>query len=167
MGVRNASNLEPGPLRSGLGLRHVSTAKPVRLMVHVALPVLLGGLIYVLWRSTDLLVFRWLAALGLDSIVASLRLLAAPFQEQLPTWVFYSLPDGLWAYAVTACMALIWAGYSCVSRVIWLSAGPLIGIGSELGQLVGMVPGTFEFADITLYAIGTCAALLLLRKEGV
>ena len=46
--------------------------------VHVVLPLVIGIAIYLLWRSTSLIVFEWLRLFGLLSPVLFSRDLAAP-----------------------------------------------------------------------------------------
>ena len=65
--------------------------------VHVAAPLVLGSLIYVLFRHESLLVFDWLEHLGVDAYVQALR--ARCDHWELPSWVAYSVPDGLWCWA--------------------------------------------------------------------
>ena len=43
------------------------------LALHVLLPVLAGGLIYICWRDSDLFMFRWFGAIGLGTLVNDLR----------------------------------------------------------------------------------------------
>ena len=34
-----------------------------------------------------------------------------------------------------------------------MSLAPIIALGSELGQLIGVIPGIFDLADIALYMV--------------
>jgi len=134
--------------------------------VHLALPILLGGVIYVCWREPNLLMFTWLRALGLESIVERLRFLAAPARNFIPHWMIYSLPDGLWVYALTAFTLLVWRDTdSSWMRVLWCSLGFLLGAGIELGQLAGIVPGTFDYGDLIVCLIAPAAALLFTSRK--
>ncbi|MHC5038328.1 MAG: hypothetical protein ACYTHM_13515 [Planctomycetota bacterium] len=135
---------------------------------HVVLPVVAGGCIYVLWRSTDLFVFDWIRFLGLEGTVLALRDGARSFGSVLPAWFLFSLPDGLWAYAVTACMILIWRGEKGKGAVGWICVGPFLAVGSEIGQMVSVVPGAFSFLDVAFYTAGSIAAVCLVafRKGG-
>ena len=136
--------------------------------VHVALPILLGGVIYVCWREPNLLMFRWLRALGLESKVDNLRFLTAPARSFIPHWMIYSLPDGLWVYALTALMIFLWRNEtSLTGRFIWISLGPLLGAGAEIGQLAGFVPGTFDFADLFVCLIAPAFAILFTSTKSI
>lgn len=136
------------------------------LLVHVVLPVIAGAAIYVLWRAPSLLVFRWLDLVGADQFAHLARGAASPARPLLPSWVLFTLPDALWVYALTACLSRIWRGSRGASRVAWLSVGPVLGVGSELGQLAGVVPGTFDVVDLCAAAAAAALALLLNAREG-
>lgn len=127
------------------------------LALHVLLPVLAGGLIYICWRDADLFMFRWFGAAGLGTLVNDLRAAVAGAQPGLPRWFLYCLPDGLWVYALTAFMMHVWGGArSSVLAIGWISLGLVIGAGSELGQLAGIVPGGFDRVDLffSVFAAG-------------
>jgi hypothetical protein len=108
-------------------------------LVQVVVPIAVGACIYVGWRSTDLLVFRWIESVGAGGLVVRPD---AP----LPSWVLYTLPDGCWVYAYTSWMLLIWG-----RMVPWVYSGVALAMGAELGQLVGLIPGTYANLDIAFY----------------
>ncbi len=124
--------------------------RPFLFLIHVAAPIVLGSGIYVLVRSPHLRCFGWLRAAGLSDSVAAARMAAEPLSGYVPSWFLYSLPDSLWTYALTSVMLMLWYGRASVFKPLWLGAGPICGIGSELGQLVGLVRGTFDTADLLL-----------------
>jgi hypothetical protein len=132
-----------------------------RWLLHGVLPVVLGAAIYVLFRSPRLRVFDWLHALGLGEAVPAARAWARPAAEHLPGWLLYSAPDGLWVYGLTGCLALAWRGAPGRARRLWLCVGVVLGVGGELGQLVGLVPGVFDPADVLLCALAWGAAIHL------
>lgn len=137
------------------------------LVVHVLLPVVAGAAIYVLWRSPFLRVFQWLDTAGAATPVRSLRAAVMPARAWLPSWVLFSLPDGLWVYALTSWLTRIWRDAAGRGRWLWLSIGPVLGIGSELGQWAGLVPGTFDVVDLVGgVAAGGLALALGLRRGG-
>lgn len=130
-------------------------------IVHVLVPITIGGLIYICWREPDLIMFRWLRTIGLETFTNSLRSLTTPEHKFLPYWFIYSLPDGLWVYALTAFMLLLWRNSdSLPTKVFYCSLGLILGAGTELGQLAGIVPGTFDFGDLIVCLIAPTAALL-------
>ena len=122
------------------------------LVLHVILPITIGGLIYVCWRDPGLLMFKWFRALGFEPLILQLRLATAAIRPALPFWFVYSLPDGLWVYALSAFMALVWSGSRpSILKIACLLAGPVLGAGSELGQLARIVPGSFDWTDFLFY----------------
>jgi hypothetical protein len=130
-------------------------------VAHVFVPIFIGGLIYICWREPDLLMFRWLRTLGLETFTNSLRSFTAPEHKYLPYWFIYSLPDGLWVYALTTFMLHLWRKTdSLPTKVFWCSLGFILGAGAELGQLAGVVPGTFDLGDLVVCLIAPAAALL-------
>jgi len=135
------------------------------ILLHVVLPLLVGGLIYACWRDYTLPMFRWFELMGVGPFVQQLRITMTPLQAGLPSWVEYSAPDAMWVYALTAFMALVWKGTNFRVRAIWISAGLLLGAGSELGQLAGFVPGSFDAWDLFLCVLAGVLALVLTSER--
>lgn len=123
----------------------------------VALPIVFGTSIYVLFRSQNLLVSSWFENVGFDELILTYR-------NQIdytffPSWVLTSLPDGLWVFAFTAWIILIWDGRP---PWYWLLSAPFFGIGSEIGQASSIVPGAYDQFDILFYGLGFMLACLTL-----
>jgi hypothetical protein len=130
------------------------------LVLNSVLPLLVGGMIYVCWRGDGLLMFDWFRRAGLDAWVVQLRAAAAPAGSLMPRWVVFSLPDALWVYAMTAFLAATWLDADRRAfRVGWISLACLLGAGAEVGQLAGVVPGTFDPADFSLCLLAFAGAL--------
>ena len=92
--------------------------------------------------------FRWAELLGCSDLVQALRLSAAPLKDQLPGWVLFSFPDAAWVYSATAAYLSIWRGARSAEAVFWVLLAGSLGIGGELGQMAGLVPGTFDPVDL-------------------
>jgi|GEM_PF-3423100 len=118
----------------------------------------IGGLIYVLWRSDNLLVSHWFAMLGAGRLVATLRAAAAPYAHSFPPWVYYSLPQALWLYSGLRAFHLIWGGSHPRALNLWSSTFAAFAFGSELGQRLGLVPGRFDWLDLGLLIAAFLAA---------
>ena len=131
---------------------------PAFLAIAVGLPVLLGGLTYILWRDTNMLMFVWADGLGLMPAITELRAAAAPLREALPEWLLYCFPDGVWVFACTAFFARLWPDGPAWMRWSWISLGLVLAVGGELGQLTPWVPGTFDLVDIVFYVVSAVAA---------
>mgnify|MGYP006188926019 CR=1 FL=1 len=134
----------------------------------VLLPLTIGGLLYVAFRPTHLLLFQWAEVLGLADAVTALRLLADPYAPGMPRWVIDSAPAALWAFAFTGCMSRLWYGRLQPRAWFWITTAAFVGVGSELLQIAGHVPGTFDPFDLLAYVVGSVlgvwAALFLIPK---
>lgn len=130
--------------------------------IHVVLPLAIGGFIYLAWRVDSLLMFSWCSRLGVYPLVAIMRHNLYTLRCCLPGWVLYSLPDALWVYSATAFQRIVWQHHrgSWISSA-WVSIPPSLAIGGELGQLAGIIPGTFDFYDLTLCLLATIGAIAL------
>lgn len=121
----------------------------------------LGGMVYLLWRHDSLTMFRWLSALGVEGVVTELRAWAAPLSEELPPWVYLSLPQSLWLFS--GCLAIhgLWRGSGAVQQRCWTAVVLMLALGGELGQAAGLVPGVFDMVDLLLILFAFGAARLV------
>jgi hypothetical protein len=126
----------------------------------VALPTVIGASIYLLFRSTRILAFEWVEAAGFTDSMYMLRAHVAHLH--VPSWILNSLPDGLWAFAFTNWMVIIWQGNP---PPYWLFAGVTLGLCSEIGQHLLFVAGTYHFADIWAYVLGFGLACVNLKAS--
>ncbi|MFN2531809.1 MAG: hypothetical protein ABR555_10975 [Pyrinomonadaceae bacterium] len=127
--------------------------------LHVFLPLFLGGLVYVLWRDPKTLMFRWSDSLRMGGLISAIRL-TGKLDANMPQWVRYSLPDGLWVYSLTAFMTLVWRDTDSWLRSAWVAVGLIVGCGIEFGQLIGVVPGSFDTGDLVACITGFVLALV-------
>ena len=109
--------------------------------------LLMGGIvIYMLFRSSNMLVFRLTDALGMQGLTDGWRKAADGIA--LPEWALYSLPNGLWALSYVVLIDGLFHRYSLDTRMAWAAAIPLCGVAGEILQAAGIVPGTFDWVDI-------------------
>ncbi len=80
------------------------------------------------------------------------------------------LPDTLWSYALKYvvpdavwCLALLTFASSMHSRCL-KAVAVVIAPGMELGQLAGIIPGTFDIVDLTVYIIITLIFLIKWKR---
>ncbi len=125
--------------------------------------LLVGGITYLLFRPRTLLMFHMADYLGLSPIIDRLR--EGMTDAWLPEFIVYSLPGALWsaAYLLTADCFLY--GQSVRTRLVATSIIPLIGAASEVLQLTGMVPGTFDGWDLLCYLIPYLLYLSCITKN--
>lgn len=110
-----------------------------------------GGMVYMLYRSHSLLIFHIADRLGLSAWITHLRH-SAPVLD-VPEWVIYSLPGGLWATAYILIIEAITQPWPPRKRMLWASSIPLCGIISELLQGIGCLSGTFDIIDVLCYGV--------------
>ena len=105
-----------------------------------------GGMIYLIFRPTWLLMFEWINIIHMSGFVEGLRQLGL----HLPEWAKYSLPDGLWTFSYTLCIGCIWDFElrKCWTYLILLFS---IVITDEILQLFHYVPGSFDILDLLFY----------------
>ena len=121
-------------------------------MMKVILSIILvsiGGCIYLMQRTTGLLMFRIIDFLGLTDVVATLR----AYAMQWPEFVVFSLPGGLWSASYVLLADAVFAGQSNLIRLSWGSLIPMIGVVSELLQALGLCPGTADWQDAVCYGV--------------
>ena len=119
-------------------------------LINGVLPVTVGGLIYLLFRGESIIMFSWVDMTGLGSALTIARNWIGDYG--IPNWALYNLPAGLWAYSLSSILLVVWKS----NRVglVWVSIGVVLALGSEFGQALGFVPGTFSSGDVLAYALG-------------
>lgn len=127
------------------------------------LPVILGGFIYIIFRTERLIMFRWFRYINLSDTVDSLQKISTLYT--FPNWFKYSLPDGLWIYSYTAISTEIWGHYITKQNVFWILSVPAVAILSEVFQLLKVVPGTFDCTDLAFYLMGLVIPFLTSKKQ--
>ena len=135
--------------------------KSFYLILEAVIPVFIGGLIYILFRTDSLLMYRWFEQVNLSGYVYALResinlVNAGHFKTLINT-----LPGGLWAFSYTAFMLFIWS-YEINSRnIFYFIFIPAVAILSEYLQFIGTVSGTFDILDVFSYAAGAFLPLII------
>lgn len=107
-------------------------------------------MIYICYRPLSLAMF-WLTNISEETDwIMSLRHTAP---SNMPSWIIYALPDGLWSCSYTILVGTIWDFdlSKCVYMLLFI---PALGFISELLQGVGIVPGVFDWSDLIAYLLG-------------
>ena len=113
--------------------------------------LLVGIMIYLLYRPHNLLVFNIVDALGLGHVIDNLRLSFSVFQ--LPPIVIKSLPAGLWTVSYLMMMFVTTKFHTRRVRLMLALPLPIAAIVLEFMQFWGWCPGTFDIYDLICYAI--------------
>jgi hypothetical protein len=146
----------------------VSTNKRVvsTTLLHVIFPLVIGGIIYILFRSLTLRLFYWIEMCGLKSTVLSFRNLIYQDKVEVPSWIFYSLPDGLWVYSFTSALIIFWKNEK-TKLIFWLVIPFTTGILFEILQGFNCFPGTFDVIDLILSIIAFYSSIKILKIKYV
>ena len=117
-------------------------------LVHVLIPFSSGIILYLLGRS--------LASLQVNTV---LKLSYAPPPLNLPEWLIFNVPDGLWFYSFLMWLILMWQYEKGIQPFIWYSFLILGAIGAEFLQKLSVIQGTYDTKDIYAYflAVLFCA----------
>jgi hypothetical protein len=145
--------------RKQVNVKLVYMVKIINIILFVLLPILIGGLIYIVSRPKSLKMFRWFENLNIDNLTNSFR--AAFFHIDFPYWVKYNLPDLLWVFSFTSLILIIWNKEIIDQNVFYVIFPVSVGILSEIGQLFCIIGGTFDLMDILFYSIGGLLSALL------
>jgi len=123
-----------------------------RILITV-IPLIFGGLIYLTYRVETLKMFRWFDNIGASDFINIIRENEFLRANTLPQWIKFSLPDALWIFSFTYFMMTIWKFKINRSSAFWIFLAPTIGLFSEIGQLIGLIPGTFDLVDLIFLII--------------
>lgn len=139
--------------------------KTKQLYIGHIFTLLSGSLIYILFRTSNLKMFAWFEKLNILQTIITLRNFTAKYSNNLPEIILYSLPDGLWLFSYVSLTLFLWENEIKQENFIWIFIVPIISILSEIGQIVNIVPGTFDFSDLLMYLLGTILPLIIYRKS--
>ncbi len=142
--------------------KNMRTIKLINL--HILLPIIVGGLIYLSFRNTTLNMFRWFELMSLSSLIYSLREILYPISLFLPEWIIYSLPDGLWVYSFSSSFIIIWYGNFDTAKP-WLLFPLLLGAFAEVLQYFNILPGTFDLIDFFFCIIASILSILFVKPK--
>lgn len=120
-------------------------------MISGVASLLAGAVIYLLFRSKNLLGFELLNRIGVEPWADRMRSYTA--DVRLPDMVVNSLPGGFWALGYILVIDSIFGNQSRSTRIVWASVIPLLGVCSEVLQGVGLLPGVFDLWDLVCYAL--------------
>lgn len=120
--------------------------------LNVLVPLLVGGGLYFGYRPTCLLMFEWADYLHLTTYVDVFREYCATLNYTPSRFTLYCVPDGVWVHSMTATYLSIWDN-EYRKGLVWILFGLILGVGSELGQLLGLIGGVFDLHDVIAYVL--------------
>ena len=121
----------------------------------------LGGYIYIAFRTTSLRMFCWFNNLGLHEIIMINRRMLSDIQ--IPEIIKYCIPDGLWTLSYILFMDAIWTP-DVKKQILFCCIIPIIGSFSEILQYFNVVKGTFDIVDLLCYIVPYVIYLILKFK---
>ena len=133
-------------------------------LIGSILSLILGTLVYLLFRVSTLKIFSWLENIGVDFLNFKIRKTTLNYTEILPDWFLFSLPDGLWIFSYTSLILHIW-GKTSKESFFWIIIIPAIAIFSEILQGLKLIPGTFDSIDLLFYTLGLLLPLTFINKN--
>lgn len=129
----------------------------------VLFPLLLGVIIYILYRSKNLYYYNIIHFLDINGYVIFARKIAFLYRRLLPNWVIYSLPDGLWLFSTGAILLLNRRRY--FFHFIWYSIIYLAMIIIEFIQKFygghGTTIGTYDKSDVLAFSWAYISIVIL------
>ena len=138
--------------------RHSIMNRVARIVLSLGI-LLLGGLIYVIYRDKSLLMFDWFDTIGISKQVDGLRNL---FQgEGIYGWIKYSLPDGLWIFSYMFIVDTIWDHERNKVSMIFLWGLPILALLSECFQYIELIPGVFDWIDMASFILAISIFLII------
>ena len=126
-----------------------------RLYIYLSVLALsAGGLIYILFRTSEPVFFAWIRSAGLGNWLDIVRKSTLNWNQYLPDWLIYSLPNSLWAFGYATIITGIWSGNRFWLKYFWLASIPLLVVGCELMQYQGIIHGTYCLQDLVFGIAG-------------
>lgn len=125
--------------------------------------MLLAGstFIYLVFRADNIIGYRLVYNLGLSGMLDSIR--TALGGVNLPEFVVYSLPDGLWLVSYMLLVDSLLPQHP--TKPIWIIALPANAIASEIAQSWHLLPGNFDVWDLACYVIPTTLYLIFRQTQ--
>lgn len=130
----------------------------------VVMPLFVGGIIYLLFRSKSLYMFSWFRFIGFDAEINIFRGHFLPLRKNIPNWIIYSLPNALWAFSMLSFFTLFWKDDRRF-LYLWIFISTCFTLIMELFQWNGLIPGTFSFDDLFLLGLSYLIFVIIFRKQ--
>lgn len=115
--------------------------------------LIIGGIIYLAFRSLSLPMFSWIETLGFMGIVDELRLISIDITPG--NFVLYNLPDLLWIISYLLFVNGIMSKQNRVTYIFWVLFLPVLAVCHEILQGLGVMSGSFDVVDLLCYIFPT------------
>ena len=84
---------------------------------------------------------------------------------QVPDWVLYNVPDGLWFYSLQTSLIFIWGESNLKNLSGWTLIAITLAFLSEIFQFFKLIPGTFDWKDLLSYALASLVCFFNFSKN--
>ena len=121
-----------------------------------------GVLIYFTWRDVLSPLFYYLKGCLPESFTSQLEEVSASLD--LPEWVLYAAPDGLWMFALCLIIWVIWDLKRSRKGMRWFIASGSMGILFEFAQAFDRMPGVFDWKDLVAMILGAFLSIFFTIK---
>jgi hypothetical protein len=122
--------------------------------------LIIGGMIYIIYRTDTLLMFSWFNKLHLNDIVCALR--ENYGNSETFDFIKFNSPAALWLFSYMLLIDAIWFKFGqCAIYLFFISILPCIAISSEILQYFALVPGTFDIKDLIAYIVSIFTYLII------
>jgi hypothetical protein len=130
--------------------------------------MVIGGLIYAVFRKEDYVFLSLLKKIGVDYSV--LRHNGLSVKSNARIFLIYSLPGGLWQLSGLIITGIIWKN-NVKYFLLYSFAVAALSIAHEFSQKLKFISGTFDPADIAVllcsYITGIALYFLFIRDGGL
>ena len=128
-----------------------------KLILHVVFPILVGSIIYILFREKKLLMFKWFEFFNLNFIIDFMRDICYKYRKIIPKSLLFSLPDALWVYSFTMFLSFYFKNKIILSSIF---------VGSMITEIfqIWFVVGTFDTYDLIYMFIFYIISIYFIKK---
>lgn len=130
-------------------------------LFFILLPVLVSCVIYLLFRTSDTVIYQIYETTFGNRNIDQLREIVHYRLDAIPVWLIYNLPGGLWVFAfANFCFLFLNDETKAYYKGTLLT---LFGIVTslELLQLLHFTDGRFDYLDIVCYFIATVTSAVI------
>jgi hypothetical protein len=122
------------------------------------LPIIIGGFLYICFRSEDILFFSWMRLFNINyNLLRHINI----EHTIITQYVIYSFPNGLW---VLSGLFLLKSAVKNNRKILLLYSILFIAISIfiEAGQYFGILSGTFDILDLITVIVFSSIGLLII-----
>ena len=138
-------------------------AKYSKLLIFILsfFALFLGTIIYILLRPSLPVFSNWIVFSTVYDLLISFRQNSLLIENTFPSWIIYSLPNGLWAFAYAILITGIWSESKSNIRYFWMISIPILVLGFEILQKIKIVRGTYCMQDLAFGLLGAIIGIII------